>query len=123
MEKNAVNWFEIPVSDMARAKSFYSKVFDKDLQDMPNPNMEMAAFPWTQGAEFAAGALIKSEQASPSAEGSTVYFSCEDLSNELSRVEASGGKILYPKSSIGEHGFIAQVLDTEGNKIGLHSAN
>jgi len=122
MEKNVVNWFEIPVTDMARAKKFYSTVFNRDLQDMPNPAMEMAAFPWAEGGENSTGALIKSEFTKPSERGTMVYFQCEDLSDELSRVEANGGKVLYPKSSIGEHGFIAQFLDTEGNKVGLHSA-
>lgn len=121
MESNAVSWFEIPVSDMGRAKSFYQTVFEKELMDMPNQNMEMAAFPWVQGATNSAGALVKSEYAKPSPEGTLVYFECKDLANELGRVEASGGKVIAPKMSIGEFGFIGQAIDTEGNRIGFHS--
>ena len=120
---NAVSWFEIPVSDMARAKSFYETVFEKELMDMPNENMEMSAFPWTAGAPHSAGALVKSEYAKPSPEGTLVYFECDDVANELGRVEANGGQVIAPKMSIGEFGFIGQAIDTEGNRIGLHSPN
>ena len=125
MEKvNAVNWFEIPVKDMNRAKKFYGAVLDVELMDMPSPDQksEMAAFPWAQDAPFSAGALFKSEGYEPSATGTTVYFHCDDLNNELSRVEENGGKVVFPKMPIGEHGFISHVIDTEGNRIALHSA-
>lgn len=123
MDKNVVNWFEIPVKDMARAKKFYSSVFGKELTDFPMPGMEMAVFPWAQGGEFAAGSLVKAQGYKPSQTGTTVYFYCEDLSNELGRVEDSGGKVMMPKTPIGENGFIAHIMDTEGNRIGLHSMN
>lgn len=123
MEKNVVNWFEIPVKDMNRAKKFYASVLGKELQDMDMPNMELAAFPMIQGGEYSTGALIKADGYEPSQTGTVVYFSCEDVNNELAKVEASGGKIVVPKSSIGQHGFIAHIIDTEGNKVALHSAN
>ena len=118
---NPVNWFEIPVKDMARAKKFYTTVLEKELTDMQMPGMEMAAFPMKQEAPFATGALVKSENYEPCSNGVTVYFFCDDLNNELGRVEANGGKVLNPKMSIGEHGFVAHILDTEGNRVALHS--
>lgn len=119
---NVVSWFEIPVGDMNRAKGFYQNVFAKELMDMTSPMMEMWAFPWSPGAENSAGALVKSEFTKPSSVGTMVYFECDDLALELGRVEQNGGKISSEKMSIGEFGFIAHVMDTEGNKIGLHSA-
>ena len=124
MEKvNAVNWFEIPVSDMGRARKFYENMLNVKMTELPamGDETEMVSFPWEQGAPFASGALVKNPQMEPSASGTTVYFHCEDLSNELGRVEENGGKIVIPKTSIGEHGFFAQFIDTEGNKAALHS--
>jgi predicted enzyme related to lactoylglutathione lyase len=121
---NAVSWFEIPVRDLTRARAFYTKVLGHALQDLPSPlpGVEMAAFPWEQNAVHAAGALVKGEGRVPRGDGVLVYFQCkEDLSVELGRVEANGGKILMPKVSIGPWGFIAHVLDSEGNRVGLAS--
>lgn len=121
---NPVNWFEIPVKDMGRAKRFYGVLFDHPMVDMPSPvpGMEMAAFQWKQGAANATGALVKSDQLSPRLDGTTVYFQCEDLDAVIGRVADAGGEVLTPKVPIGEHGFIAHVRDTEGNRIGLHGA-
>jgi predicted enzyme related to lactoylglutathione lyase len=122
MKKNAVSWFEIPVTDMKRAKKFYMEVLKADLSDAQMHGMEMAMFQWVQGAPYAAGSLIKADHRRPSAEGISVYFQCDDLSDELSRVEKNGGKIVTPKFSLGEWGgFAAHVLDSEGNGIGLSS--
>ncbi len=122
MEKNVVNWFEIPVNDIERAKKFYTTVLGRELMDMEMPNTKMAAFKWVEGGEHATGALIEAEGYEPSTKGSLVYFSCNDnLENELAKVEANGGQVLLPKTSIGDHGFIAQFIDSEGNRVALHS--
>lgn len=121
---NVVSWFEIPVKDMSRARAFYTKVLGHALGDLPSPipGMEMAAFPFEQNAPHATGALVKGEGRTPRADSVLVYFQCgDDLATELGRVEAAGGKIVTPKTSIGPWGFIAHVLDTEGNRIGLAS--
>jgi uncharacterized protein len=121
---NVVSWFEIPVKDMSRARAFYTKVLGHALADLPSPipGMEMAAFPFEQNAPHASGALVKGEGRAPRADSVLVYFQCgEDLATELGRVEAAGGKIVTPKTSIGPWGFIAHVLDTEGNRVGLAS--
>lgn len=123
MEKNVVGWFEIPVKQMDRAKDFYRNVFKKKLSDLPMNDMEMAVFDMVEHGEAASGALVKSKDTDPCASGTLVYFTCDDINNELSRIESNGGKIVFPKTSIGEHGFISHIIDTEGNKVGLHSMN
>jgi uncharacterized protein len=120
-ESHVVNWFEIPVSDMDRAVAFYQAVFKKELTKIEMSGESLSMFPYHSGNPNATGALVKSESEQPSATGTMVYFTCVDLSSELSRVAAAGGKILKEKFSIGEHGFIAHFQDTEGNKVGMHS--
>jgi predicted enzyme related to lactoylglutathione lyase len=120
---NPVNWIEMPVTNMPRAKAFYSTLLGQELQDMPTEgtDIEMATLPMEQNVPNATGALVKGKDYVPRADGTTVYFQCDELSKELARVEPAGGKVLMPKTAIGEHGFIALALDTEGNRIGLHS--
>ena len=122
MTKNPVGWFEIYVQDMPRAKAFYEAVFNKKLEKLDmSPELEMWAFPWVDGTG-AAGALAKMEGVPSGGNSVCVYFSCTDCAIESARVLAHGGKICREKFSIGEHGFIAMVSDTEGNVFGLHSA-
>ena len=121
---NVVSWFEIPVKDMSRARAFYTKVLGHTLGDLPSPipGMEMAAFPFEENAPHASGALVKGEARAPRADSVLVYFQRgADLANELGRVEAAGGRIVTPKTPIGPWGFIAHILDTEGNRVGLAS--
>lgn len=121
--KNAVNWFEIPVTDYNRAKQFYSTVFGHDIQDhdMGDKPMKYGIFPYDMG-EGVGGAIVQMEGMNPSADGSTVYLNGgDDLSIALSKVEAAGGSIIMPKTNIDENGFIAQFIDTEGNRVALHS--
>lgn len=121
---NVVSWFEIPVKDINRARAFYSKVLGHTLGDLPSPipGMEMVAFPFEQNAPHASGALVKGEGRVPRADSVLVYFQCrDDLATELHRVEAAGGKVVTPKTPIGPWGFIAHLIDSEGNRIGLAS--
>jgi predicted enzyme related to lactoylglutathione lyase len=118
---NPVNWFEIPAKDLARAKSFYGHVFSVELQHMEMGPAAMEMFPADQGAPGAGGALISTEGYTPSHAGTVVYFSVEDIEGTCARANANGGKTLVPKMSIGEFGFIGQIEDSEGNRIGLHS--
>lgn len=121
MKKNAVNWFELPAVDLPRAKKFYGELLKVELMDMQMPGMEMAAFPMIQGGEYSTGALVKSENHKPSTEGTTIFFACDDITDQLGKVQDLGGQVIVPKTSIGEHGFIAQIIDTEGNRVALHS--
>ncbi len=120
MENFAV-WFEIPVTDMERARKFYSELFriEMELQDIEG--MPHAFFPMEGYAN--GGALVKHHDFIPSAKGLTVYLNGgEDLSGALSRVGPAGGKIIVPKTKISEEiGYYALFLDTEGNRIGLFS--
>ena len=126
---NAVGWFEIYVDDMDRAKAFYETVLDTELNALPSPDpeIEMLAFPMTcdddekPNLPGASGALAKMEGFGPGQGGTLVYFCCDDCQENVAKVEEAGGKVLRPKFSIGEYGFIALVVDTEGNTIGLHS--
>jgi predicted enzyme related to lactoylglutathione lyase len=118
---NAVTWFEIPVKDIERAKKFYEKVLGLELTIEEMEPFTMAWFPMIQGAPGAPGALIKGESYEPSHAGTVVYFSIDDIDETLRRINASGGKTLLPKKSIGEYGFIAHFEDTEGNRLALHS--
>lgn len=119
---NAVNWFEIYVEDMARAKTFYETVFGLELSQLPSPDAgEMWTFPFEMGAPNASGSLIKHPEGQPGIGGTMVYFQCEDVANEIGRVPGAGGSVMQDKTSIGDYGFIAMFRDTEGNMVGLHS--
>lgn len=126
MKPNPVAWFEIYVQDMPRAKAFYEAVFQGTLTPMTNPNpdafdgMEMWGFPSSMGDYGACGALVKMPGC-PSGGSTLVYFACEDCAVEAQRAVAAGGALFKPKMSIGEHGWIAIVQDTEGNLVGLYS--
>jgi predicted enzyme related to lactoylglutathione lyase len=118
--KNPVQWFEIATTDLERAKNFYATVFDLEFQfiEMPDSKMYMFGVPDGIGSS---GCLLHSSETKPSTDGSTIYFSCEDVAVQAGRVEEAGGKVLFPKTDIGEFGFFSHIIDSEGNRIGLHS--
>lgn len=126
MKNNVVSWFELPVENMERARKFYETVFQFQLLPFENPGLEMCVFPTSDGSG-AAGSLVKHPDFyRPSVAGSLLYFTAQsgDLNNELGRVKAAGGKILIGKRHISESaGYMAAILDTEGNRIALHSKN
>lgn len=118
---NAINWFEIPVTDFARAKKFYAALYSAEIQELPHPSLKYGMLP-ADMQNGVGGGIVQGEGYEPSTKGTIVYLNGgEDLSTPLSKVEGAGGKVLMPKTSIGENGFMAQFLDTEGNKIALHS--
>jgi uncharacterized protein len=124
---NAINWFQIPATDIERARTFYETVCGVSLQKMDaGPDMQMWGFPadWQKGE--ISGALVAGEGAIPSATGTAVFLNGDpDLQVMLDRVEAAGGKILMPKTAIGMEGagHFAMIADTEGNTVGLHSTD
>jgi predicted enzyme related to lactoylglutathione lyase len=122
---NVINWFEIPANNFERACDFYSKVMGTELQKMPVGELpDLMAFFHHEGEGTVGGSIIKGEGYVPSAEGSVIYLNGgNDLADPLSRVEGAGGKILLPKTAIGENGFIAHFMDTEGNRVAFHSMN
>lgn len=121
MAINPVGWFEIYVDDMARAKRFYESVFRLKLEKLSNPTLDLWAFPANMERFGCGGALAKMDGVCAGGNSTLVYFSCADCAVEVARAKASDGLIFREKMSIGEYGFIALVVDTEGNMIGLHS--
>ena len=118
---NPVIWFEIPVVDMARGKGFYEAVLNQKLNIVDMGPRQMAMFPMEMEASGIGGALVKEETFVPSYAGTIVYFSVADIIETLNKVAANNGKILIPKTPIGEYGFCAYFEDSEGNRIGLHT--
>ena len=121
MTENPVRWFEIYVQDMARAKAFYESVFRIKLEKLDSPDMEMWFFPMLDDKPGVSGSLVRMEGVPSGCGGTLVYFGCEDCAVEAARVTSAGGTLQREKLSIGQFGFIALALDTEGNMIGLHS--
>jgi predicted enzyme related to lactoylglutathione lyase len=121
LRKNPIAWVSIPVTDMARAVAFYNKVFDLSLKASEEMGRPIAFLPSDQSSYGTSGAL-SAGPTKPGLDGPIAFFGCAgDLSVPLGRVKAAGGKVLDQKSSIGQHGFVAQFQDSEGNRIGLHS--
>lgn len=114
-----VNWFDIPVSDLDRAIKFYTEVVAEPLQKYSAPGLEGALFP----ERGVTGTLLKGDGFKPSIQGCVVYLDGgDDLEPMLRRAEQAGGKVLLPKTEIdGNRGFFAYFMDTEGNRVGIHS--
>jgi predicted enzyme related to lactoylglutathione lyase len=120
---NIINWFEVSVGDMARAKKFYETVFSIEMQQMEMMGMQMAFFPAGNMNGKVSGALVQGPMHNPSLSGAKLYFNGNpDLADALSRVEAAGGSITMPKTKISDdNGYMAFFTDTEGNGVALHS--
>jgi uncharacterized protein len=118
---NPVNWFEIPVRDLKRAKEFYEGAFGLELSLNEMGPLKMAWFPMTQDAPGATGSLVQAEGYVPSITGSLVYFTVKDIEATLGKINQKGGKTILHKTGIGEYGFIAQFEDCEGNRVALHA--
>jgi len=124
MKQNAIGWFDIFVNDMNRAEAFYGAVLQRGFETISDPtdtSVIMKAFLTDMACYGAGGALVKREGAKPVTGGTIVYFGVDDCTVEESRVESAGGKVVTPKMSIGEYGFISVCMDTEGNLFGLSS--
>jgi len=118
--KNIANWFEIPVTDMTRAKLFYKNVMQTSFNDNEMDGYLMAIFDAEEGA--VSGMLVLGEDYQPSQTGAVIYLNGgDDLSASLERAVEQGGKINIPKTFI-KCGYYAQFMDSEGNRIGLYSA-
>ncbi len=122
---NALNWFEIPASDINRAKSFYENAFGITMEQSEMMGMKMAMFPSEMGNGKTSGGLCESPMHKPSMDGSVIYLNANpDMQPVLDRIESAGGKVLMPKTKISDDiGHMAFFADTEGNKVALHSQN
>ena len=123
--KNAISWFEIPTHDLDRAQKFYETIFGITLVPLDLQNLKMRMFPIEDPMSGVGGALCYNKEfykPSPT-DGPLLYLNGNpDVQNVLDKVEAAGGKILVPKTQISpEYGYMAVIIDTEGNRIALHS--
>lgn len=119
--KNAINWFEIPVNDFARAKKFYETLLGESITEMPHPTYKYEMLP-ADMEDGVGGGIVQGEGFEPSDKGALVYLNAgDDLAGPLSRVEKAGGKIVLPKTAIPPNGFMAHFIDSEGNRVALHS--
>jgi predicted enzyme related to lactoylglutathione lyase len=123
MNRNAINWFEIPARDIARAQRFYEAVLEAPLRREQMGDSTLAVFPYEQ-EQGTGGCLIGGATApKPADNGTLVYLNAEpSLDKALARAEAAGGRIATPKVALPDGmGFFAHIIDSEGNRVGLHS--
>lgn len=121
---NVLNWFEIPVADLARAKKFYEYIFAIQMTESVMGPIKMSFFPAVAGSGKVSGALCYNlDFYKPSVWGPVIYLNADpDLQVVLDRIEMIGGRILMPKKLIGEGiGYMALFVDCEGNRMALHS--
>lgn len=120
---NSLNWFDIPVTDLARAKHFYQVIFSMHMTEQGMQEMQMAMFPAESDSGKVSGALVKSQWHKPSTEGTIVYLNANpSMDPVLEKIEAEGGKIIMGKTMITPQiGYMAFFADTEGNTVALHS--
>lgn len=118
---NPVYHFEIPVIDMDRAVAFYEAVFGYELRREKIDGYDMAFFPRDEGAPGASGALAKGDVYVPSKTGPIIYFDVPDIDPVLARAKDQGATILYPKKHIGNAGYVAEIEDSEGNRVALNA--
>ena len=125
-QTNVVTWFEIPVTDIQRAKQFYETILDIKMTIRNDGGNEAVFFPYDPNTIQATsgrvtGVLSKSEKNRPSGTGTMVYINASpSLQAVLDRVEAAGGKVVVPKTLI-PAGYIAVIIDADGNRVGLHA--
>jgi uncharacterized protein len=122
---HAISWFEIPATDLSRAQKFYEAIFGISLIPMDMPNIKMRMFPIDDPMNGIGGAIVDSGGFhKPSAtDGTLVYLNGNpDVQQVLDKVVPAGGSVMVPKTAISpEYGYMAVIMDTEGNRIGLHS--
>ncbi|MCB9045066.1 MAG: VOC family protein [Chitinophagales bacterium] len=124
---NALNWFEIPATDINRAKTFYETIFGIDMGEVVDMmGMQMVMFPVEPTSGKVGGGLAQSAMHKPSHDGSIVYLNANEagMQNVLDRIENAGGQIAMPRTKISDDiGYMAFFIDSEGNKMALHSGN
>lgn len=118
---NPVNWFEIYVQDIARAKAFYRAVLGVEFTRIGSGDIEMWGFPARPDGFGASGSLVQVPGVGSGGNSVLVYFHCADCAVEAARAAPAGGRVHRAKMSIGPYGHVALIVDTEGNLVGLHS--
>lgn len=117
--KDYVSWFEIPAYDLHRAATFYNTIYNMQMEVVHNGDFVMAYFPADKGI---GGALIQGPGCYPNETGVLIYLNAgDDMDSILGRIELAGGRIIMPKTLIGEQaGYFALFIDSEGNRLALH---
>ena len=129
-ESNAITWFEIPVSDIKRAKKFYETVLDIQLVSAKAEGdmQAMELFPRLPDVsmgrtDVVSGALIKADRLHPAGDGILIYLNANpELDEAIARIAPAGGKVILPKTK-NPAGYVCIFEDTEGNKMGLYAGN
>lgn len=119
--ENWINWFEIPAADFGRAVNFYKTVLGVEVNEMEMMGSKMGFLP--SDGQNVSGAIVQGDDYTPSSDGTLAYLNGgEDLQAPLSRVQDAGGVVIVPKTQISpEFGYFAMFIDTEGNRVALHS--
>ena len=121
---HAISWFEIPTTDLERSQKFYETIFDMQMIPMDMPQLKMRMFPVNNMMNVGGALCYSPDFYKPSStDGPLVYLNANpDVQNVLDKIEAAGGKIVVPKTEISpEYGHMAVFIDTEGNRVALHS--
>jgi predicted enzyme related to lactoylglutathione lyase len=124
IHRNAVNWFEIPVADLDRAQRFYETLLDAPLRrEAMGPETTLAVFPYERGAGIGGCLFAGTHAPTPSDDGTVVYLDASpSLDAVLARIDAAGGRIVMPRTELpAGMGAFAQIVDSEGNRVGLHA--
>jgi uncharacterized protein len=118
---NAINWFEIPVADLNRAIKFYERVLTKPLRQESMGPVRMAVFSYDQLG--VGGALMQAPEMTPHRDGAIVYLNAApSIDATLARIADAGGSVALPKTALPDGmGFFAHMIDTEGNRVGIHA--
>lgn len=117
---NAITWFEIPTTDFDRAVKFYENLLQIQLNRMVFDGTPNGIFPYSDGV---GGAVVDAPYAKPSQDGAVIYLNAQNmtiLDEALNRAEALGARVIMPKTDLGDVGYMALLIDTEGNRVGLH---
>jgi uncharacterized protein len=116
---NPAMYFEIPVTDMKRSMAFYEKVFGFDFELEDIHGNQMALMPFDIDGSGISGALAKGDTYKPSLNGTLIYLRSENIDKTLEQARLAGAKILFPKTKAGNYSYVAEIEDSEGNRIGL----
>ncbi len=122
--KSAISWFEIPATDLSRAQKLYEEIFGMQMIPMDNDGYQMRMFPLEDPMNGVGGAVVlQSDFHQPASSGTLIYLNANpDVQLVADKVEAAGGKVVVPKMEISpDYGYMAVIIDTERNRIGLHS--
>ena len=122
-EVNLIAHVEIPALDLERAMRFYTAVFDVSFEEIVTiHDNRMAYFPFEEGKDGASGALAEGDTYVPTKDGAIIYLSVETIDDVLARAVQHGSEILFPKTPVNENLFVAEISDSEGNRIAIQSA-